>query len=105
MLFRSPGWLISVTGVFQIDGDTSRFDARGIWLLSSVKGQYLFEETHWWLTQTARLADQWLDSLFGDRRTYELDDFVKLYATDLNILGLPVDDNTQESAEIGRAHV
>jgi mannose/cellobiose epimerase-like protein (N-acyl-D-glucosamine 2-epimerase family) len=100
--YVSPGWLIAVTGVWQVDGDSSRFDSRAVWLLSSVKDKYVFEETHWWLTQTARLADQWLDSLFGDRRTYELDDFVKLYNTDLNILGLPVDDTTQECAVLSR---
>lgn len=95
-------WLIAVTGVLQVSGDQQRFDARTVWLLDSVKSQFLFEETHWWLTQTERLADQWLDSLFGDRRSYEVDDFVSLYRTDLNILGLPVDDDVQECAVLSR---
>lgn len=91
-----------VQGVFQINGDTTRFDARTVFLLASVKDRYLFEETHWWLTQTARLADQWLDSLFGDKRSYAIDDWVALYRTNLNILGLPSDDNTQECAVLSR---
>jgi mannose/cellobiose epimerase-like protein (N-acyl-D-glucosamine 2-epimerase family) len=94
--------LIMVQGVFQINGDKTRFDARTVYLLASVKDRYLFEETHWWLTQTARLADQWLDSLFGDKRSYAVDDWVALYRTDLNIYGLPSDDDTQECAVLSR---
>jgi mannose/cellobiose epimerase-like protein (N-acyl-D-glucosamine 2-epimerase family) len=101
--YVSEGWLIAVTGVLQLNGDVSRFDARVISLLSSVKDNFLFEETHWWLTQTERLADQWLDSLFGDRRDYVLDDFVRLYRTSLNIKGLPAgDDDLQECAVLSR---
>ena len=94
--------LIIVQGVLQVDGDKRRFDTSKVTLQSSVKDKYLFEETHWWLTQTARLADQWLDSLFGDKRTYEIDDWVKLYCTNLNILGLPTNDDTQECAVLSR---
>ena len=100
--YVATGWLIAVTGVLQTYGDERRFDGRIVWLLASVKDQFLFEETHWWLTQTERLADQWLDSLFGDRRSYELDDFVRLYRTNLNIVGLPVDDDIQECAVLSR---
>ncbi len=49
--------LIIVQGVLQVDGDKRRFDARTVTLQSSVKDKYLFQETHWWLTQTARLAE------------------------------------------------
>ena len=79
-----------------------RSTLRTVYLLSSVKDKFLFEEIHWWITQTARLADQWLDSLFGDRRTYAVDDWVALYHTDLNILGLRVDNNVQECAVLCR---
>src|SRR5271166_703624 len=96
------GELIIVQGVWQIAGDATRFDARTVTLLASVKDRYLFEETHWWLTQTARLADQWLDSFFGEKRTYEIDDWAALYQTNLNILGLPSDDDTQECAVLSR---
>lgn len=94
--------LVMVQGVFHINGDKTRFDARTVFLLASAKDRYLFEETHWWLTQTARLADQWLDSFFGDKRTYAIDDWVALYRTNLNILGLPSDDNVQECAVLSR---
>ncbi len=94
--------LVVVQGVWQSTESGERFDARLITTLKSTKGRFLFEETHWWLTQTARLADQWLDSLFGDKRSYALDDFVQLYRTNLNVLGLPTDDVTQECAVLSR---
>lgn len=96
--------LVVVEGVLFIDLDNGvrRFDARTIRLLSSVGDLLLFEETHWWLTQTARLADQWLDSLFGDKRDYQSADFVALYRTNLNIVGLQTDDDMQESAVLAR---
>jgi mannose/cellobiose epimerase-like protein (N-acyl-D-glucosamine 2-epimerase family) len=95
--------LVAVEGVAFIGATgTNRFDARTVRLLSSGDDALLFEDTHWWLTQTARLADQWLDSLFGDRRDYRSDDFVALYRTDLNIVGLPTDDDVQECAVLSR---
>ncbi len=100
--YIEPAQLVVVQGILQIDDERRRFDARNITLQSSSSDRYLFEETHWWLTQTARLADQWLDSLFDDKRTYDIDDWVKLYRTDLNILGLPTNDDTQECAVLSR---
>jgi hypothetical protein len=82
----------------RLNGTDWRFDARTVHLSLSVKDRYLFEETHWWLTQTERLANQRLDWLFGDKRTYEVDDWVALYRTNLNILGVPIVDDTQEYA-------
>ena len=80
-----------------------RLDARYITLMHSNPGEYQFEETHWWLNQITRLGEEWLDDLFGDRRTYSLDDFAALYRTNLNILGLPVgDNNVQECATLSR---
>jgi mannose/cellobiose epimerase-like protein (N-acyl-D-glucosamine 2-epimerase family) len=95
--------LLVVEGVAVVGSDgPTRLDARTVRLVSSGDDALLFEDTHWWLTQTARLADQWLDSLFGDKRDYQADDFVKLYRTDLNISGLPTDDDLQESAVLSR---
>jgi hypothetical protein len=99
--YVKEGWLIAVEGVYQWNG-RGNYDARHVHLLGSAKSTYLFEETHWWLTQTARLTDQWLDSLFGDKRNYELDYFASLYRTDLNIKGLHTDDDTQECAVLSR---
>jgi mannose/cellobiose epimerase-like protein (N-acyl-D-glucosamine 2-epimerase family) len=73
-----------------------------VWLMHHKQGQFLFEETHWWLTQSARLADAWLDDLFGDARSYREDDFSALYATNLNILGGRTDDNLQAMATLSR---
>jgi mannose/cellobiose epimerase-like protein (N-acyl-D-glucosamine 2-epimerase family) len=100
--YIKPNTLIAVQGIYQQYEDRKRFDARFVHLLHSKNGCYLFEDTHWWLTQTARLADQWLDSTFGERRTYRLDDFAELYRTNLNIVGLPTDDNIQEMATLAR---
>jgi len=100
--YIKPNALITVQGIYQEYEDHKRFDARFVHLLHSRNGSYLFEETHWWLTQIARLADQWLDSTFGERRTYRIDDFAALYRTNLNIVGLPTDDNIQEMATLAR---
>jgi mannose/cellobiose epimerase-like protein (N-acyl-D-glucosamine 2-epimerase family) len=100
--YVSVGRVITVQGIYLRQADKYRYDVRTVHLLSSDNDSYLFEETHWWLTQTARLADQWLDSLFGDKRSYELDDWVALYRTDLNIEGMPTDDDVQECAVLSR---
>lgn len=99
-----PDGLLAVEGIFQEHGEASRFTARRVHLLHSERGRYLFEDTHWWLTQIARMADEWLDDLFKDRRTYQQDDFAELYRTNLNILGLATEDLTdiQECATLSR---
>jgi mannose/cellobiose epimerase-like protein (N-acyl-D-glucosamine 2-epimerase family) len=96
------GEMLFVEGVEIEHEGVKRFDARKVTLLTGNKDQYLFEDTHWWLTQIARFADQWLDDLFKDRRNYEWDDFASLYRTNLNILGQPTDDNLQECATLSR---
>lgn len=80
----------------------TRVDARTVYLLDSGAGNYLFEVDHWWLTQLERLANGWLDVMFGDRRDYAEVDFAELYRTRLNIFGLPTDDETQEMATLSR---
>lgn len=91
-----------VAGLYQLDGERERFEARTIYLLHSDPGRYLFEETHWWLAQVTQMADRILDHLFDQRRSYTIDDFAKFYRTNLNILGQPVDDDVQESAVLSR---
>ena len=95
--------LVVVQGIYMEHEEERRFDARFVTLMHSEPGKYLFEETHWWINQITRLGEEWLDDLFGDRRTYQLDDFAALYRTNLNILGLPVgDNNIQECATLSR---
>jgi mannose/cellobiose epimerase-like protein (N-acyl-D-glucosamine 2-epimerase family) len=94
--------LIALRGIYIEHGTARRLDARSVTLLMADQGQFVFEDTHWWLTQIARFADQWLDDLFQDRRSYEWDDFARLYRTNLNILGQPTDDNIQECATLSR---
>ncbi len=96
------GELICVEGVWHRHEGHERYDCLGIHRLFSSHGYPLFEHTHWWIAQISRLADRWLDDLFGDRRSYALDDFAALYRTNLNILGLPTNDQTQEMATLSR---
>lgn len=96
------GALIAVQGVYQEQDDRQRFDASHVHLFHSEPNRYLFEDTHWWLTQITRLADEWLDDLFGDRRSYGTADFAELYRTKLNILGGRTDDDVQECATLSR---
>lgn len=79
-----------------------RFDARGVWRLHSQPQRFLFEDTHWWLTQTMYLANAWLDDLFKDSRNYSENDFASLYRTNLNIYGGETDDNLQAMATLSR---
>jgi mannose/cellobiose epimerase-like protein (N-acyl-D-glucosamine 2-epimerase family) len=95
--------LVVIQGIYTEHEDLQRIEARYVTLMHSEPGEYLFEETHWWLNQITRLGEEWLDDLFGDRRTYQMDDFAALYRTNLNILGLPVgDNNIQECATLSR---
>ena len=97
-----PKDVIFVRGIWSEHQGNRRFDGRLVWLMHHEPGHFLFEETHWWLTQSARLADAWLDDLFGDARSYREDDFSALYATNLNILGGRTDDNLQAMATLSR---
>ena len=62
--------LVVVQGIYMEHEEEKRFDARYVTLMHSNPGEYQFEETHWWLNQITRLGEEWLDDLFGDRRTY-----------------------------------
>ena len=94
--------VVFVRGIYQQHGNQQRFDARTVYLLHSVPGRYLFEETHWWLVQISQMADRWLDMMFEARRSYQIDDFSRLYRTNLNITGGPTADNVQECATLSR---
>jgi len=89
--------MLAVKGVYLEHGDQRRLDAVRVTLMHSSPGRFQFEATHWWLTQIGRLADEWLDDLFGDKRTYEWDDFAELYRTRLGILGERTDDNIRSA--------
>lgn len=94
--------LVAVQAIQQIEGEKILFDAICVHLLTTPKSQFLFEQTHWWLNQVSRMADEWLDDLFGDRRNYTEADFSQLYRTNLHITGLPNDNNIQEMATLSR---
>jgi mannose/cellobiose epimerase-like protein (N-acyl-D-glucosamine 2-epimerase family) len=94
--------LIAAEGVLHVEGERRRYDALTIHILSSHAGKCLFEHTYWWKGQLECMANKWLDVLFGEKRTYALDDFASLYRTTLSIEGAPTDDHTQEMATLSR---
>jgi mannose/cellobiose epimerase-like protein (N-acyl-D-glucosamine 2-epimerase family) len=96
------GDLIAVEGMCHIHDQRRRYDALAVHLLKSHKGHYHFEHTFWWKGQIEAMANKWLDVLFGDKRTYDLDDFSAMYRTTLSIEGAPTDDATQEMATLSR---
>lgn len=100
--YISTGRAVCVSGVYQENGNDTRFEARAVRLMHSEVGRYIFEETHWWISQTMQMADRILDHLFDARRSYSIDDFSKFYRTQLNILGQPIDDTIQECAVLSR---
>jgi mannose/cellobiose epimerase-like protein (N-acyl-D-glucosamine 2-epimerase family) len=109
--YVKTGQLVSVQGLYTeageagvLRGDSAQTDfvARTVHLLGSEVGQYNFEKTQWWVAQIEKLANRWLDMLFGDKRSYEAEDFAKFYRTNWNIIGLPGDDNIQETATLSR---
>jgi mannose/cellobiose epimerase-like protein (N-acyl-D-glucosamine 2-epimerase family) len=93
---------VFVTGIYQQNGGAERFEARSVYLLHSDPGRYMFEETHWWPTQTTQMADRILDHLFDATRSYSIDDFAEFYRTNLNILGQVTDETVQECAVLSR---
>ncbi len=92
------GRLLVVEGVYQTDLDSSRFLARTVHLLHDNHGRYLFEGTHWWLTQIQELADVWLGYLFGRSREYDFSQ----YRTNIGISGVPHPSDIQECATLSR---
>ena len=84
--YAVPGRPVFVRGIYQENGNSQRYEARDVYLLHSDTKRYLFEETHWWPTQTTQMADRILDHLFDARRSYTIDDFSEFYRTNLNIL-------------------
>ncbi len=90
--------LLSAYGIYQEHGDSQRFDAREVWLFHNENGDYLFEETHWWITQISALADRWLLNLFGTENDFDFHN----YQTNLTYIGTPTDDPTQECATLSR---
>jgi len=100
--YAVEGRQLSVVGIYQQNDGNERFEARSVYLLHSDPTRYLFEETHWWPTQTTQMADRILDHLFDAKRSYNIDDFSKFYRTNLNILGEATGNSVQECAVLSR---
>jgi mannose/cellobiose epimerase-like protein (N-acyl-D-glucosamine 2-epimerase family) len=100
--YIQKGSYLFIQGTYQNHESNERLEANTVRLLHSNAGEYLFEETHWWLMQCTQMADRILDHLFDARRNYTIDDFSRFYRTNLNILGQPVDDRVQECAVLSR---
>jgi len=96
------GAYVVVEGTYMVYDHTSLFSAEKINIVTSQPGRVLFEETHWWLSQISQMANRWLDNLFDHRRSYTIDDFSQFYRTNLNIQGMPKNDDVQECATLAR---
>lgn len=92
---------VTVSGVIYEDDAKQRYEARAVYLFGSRPDAYVYEETHWWLSQLSLMADRWLDLLFDRQRSYAIDDFSRLYRTNLNITGQPLSED-QECAILSR---
>jgi mannose/cellobiose epimerase-like protein (N-acyl-D-glucosamine 2-epimerase family) len=92
------GILVSVYGVHQIHNGKDRFDAKEVWLFQNEENEYLFEETHWWLTQITALADQWLLNLFDKSTDFDFSN----YQTNLSYIGSKEPNAVQECATLSR---
>ena len=51
--------LVIIYGIYQAHQGKEQFQASTVTLPHYEKGRYIFEESHWWLTQISRLADEW----------------------------------------------
>ena len=101
--YIKPGKLFLIQGIYQETSGKNRFDARYVYLPSNKEDKYDFEEDgKWWLTQISYLGNEWLQDLFGDKRSYKSDDFAQSYRTNLNILGKETDEPIQECATLSR---
>lgn len=86
-VYLVDGVMVAVEGIHQRHDGTERFEARVVHLLQQApvprgtqvemdkerqvevdERRFYFEYTYWWLNQIQRLADKWLDDLFGERR-------------------------------------
>ncbi|WP_207787592.1 AGE family epimerase/isomerase [Candidatus Thiosymbion oneisti] len=92
---------VTVNGVIYKDDERQRYEARAVHLFGSEPDTYVYEETHWWLSQLSLMSDRWLDLLFEHRRSYAIDDFSHFYRTSLNITGQPLSED-QECATLSR---
>lgn len=101
--FVKEGSYLTVSGVYSEDGTAKCFQARSVIVpYCGHQDEYVFERTHWWIDQVSLMADRWLDELFDSTRSYTIDDFSKLYRTNLNITGHRTDDKIQECATLSR---
>jgi mannose/cellobiose epimerase-like protein (N-acyl-D-glucosamine 2-epimerase family) len=90
--------LISAYGILYSHNGVTRYDAKTVALLGSVKGEYDFEQGHWWLNQITSFADIWVQRQFGLGDNY---DFTQ-YRTNLNTVGGKTDITEQELDTITR---
>jgi len=98
---HQDGYVV-VEGTYMVYDQTTLFSAEKVNIVTSQPDRVLFEETHWWLSQISQMANRWLDNLFDHRRSYTIDDFSQFYRTNLNIQGMPTDNDVQECATLAR---
>lgn len=97
-----PNTLIAIEATLQKTNKQTYIGADVIHILINPKKELLFEQSEWWINQISRMADEWLDDIFGDNREYTQEDFAQLYRTNLNTYGLQTDETIQETATLSR---
>lgn len=101
-LYDKEGLLVSVFGVYSEDGDRKSCFAKRVVLMHSEADKYGWEETHWWVQQINTLFENWLDSLFQNKREFTESDIAEFYRTNLDLLGGETLDSIQECATLSR---
>lgn len=97
--YLQVGKLVATYGIYQMHGDTNRYDVKNVAIFGNNKDEYTFEEGHWWLTQITAFADTWLKRQWGHSQTF---DFTQ-YRTDLTAAGTKIEGDTiQECDTIAR---
>ncbi|ARV57300.1 N-acyl-D-glucosamine 2-epimerase [Nostocales cyanobacterium HT-58-2] len=92
-----PNCYVFVYGIFYLEGNQQKFEAKHIVFLGKTKGEYVFEKQDWWVNQVRSLANFYLKAQFEDG---EID--YRKYRTNLGLVGTKEISNRQETDTISR---
>ncbi|MDM9384672.1 AGE family epimerase/isomerase [Chlorogloeopsis sp. ULAP01] len=93
----APNQYIFVYGIFYLEGDQYKFEAKRIVFLGRTEREYLFEKQDWWVKQIQNLANFYLKAQFEDG---EID--YRKYRTGIGLVGSKEKSNRQETDTISR---
>lgn len=92
-----PNRYLFVYGIFYLEADQHKFEAKHIVFLGQTEREYRFEAPDWGVNQIRSLANFYLKSQFEDG---EID--YRKYRTDLGLVGAKSGSNRQETDTISR---